>query len=308
MLHRFATKAVNRIERSRQWRALTRADHIEFADDREASLRGGDFGQLRLCLVSMGGHRVVQGRTAEMAAAAPALKFLFQEEGVATLRQGGLENRIQGGQWCAIRKDIPYEIDAPAHSRQLSVTLPCEMVPGPRRGAQWWRQPRSYLRGAAQILHASASASVLAGNGLSKAHCERLGMQLAEMVEMTLCSDLQELLPDVREERRRAVLEFIDCHLAEPEFGVGDIAREFGCSSRTIHKLFEGEAHTVARTIWERRLERCRDDMADPSITGRSITEIAHHWGFGDSQHFSRAFKARYGITPREYRALHLLH
>jgi len=308
MLHCFTTSAASRGERSRQWCALTRAAHVEFADDREASLRGGDFGLLRLCVVSMGRHRVVQGHTSESPSPAPALKFLFQEQGVATIRQGGLENRVQSGQWCAIRKDIPYEIDAPDHSRQLCITLPCNLVPGPRRGAQWWRQPRSYLRGAAQILHASASASILSGGRLSRANCEQLGAQLAQMVDMTLHCDAQELFPDVREERRRAILEFIDSHLAEPELSVGEVARAFGCSSRTIHKLFEGEPHTVARAIWERRLERCRDDMVDPSIASRSITEIAHLWGFSDSQHFSRAFRARYGISPREYRALHMVH
>ncbi|MBN9507000.1 MAG: helix-turn-helix domain-containing protein [Altererythrobacter sp.] len=307
MLHRFATHAMNRTERSRQWCALTRADHVEFADDREASLRGGDFGQLRLCLVSMGSHRVVQARPAKASGGAPALKFLFQEEGNATVRQGGLENRIQAGQWCAIRKDIGYEIDAPGPSRQLSLTVPCELVPGQRRGIQWWRRPRGYLRGAAQILHASASASVLSGGSLSQKNCEQLGGQLAQMVEMTLCSDTQDSFPDLREERRRAVLEFIDDRLAESGLDVGQIAHEFGCSSRTIHKLFEGEAHTVGRAIWERRLERCRHDMIDPSLASRSITQIAHHWGFSDSQHFSRAFKARFGITPREYRTLYIL-
>jgi len=307
MLHRFATNAVNRLERSRQWCALTHADHVEFADDREASLRGGDFGQLRLCLVSMGSHKVAQACTAEASAGVPMLKFLFQEEGNATVRQGGLENRVQAGQWCAIRKDISYEIDAPSHSRQLSLTVPCELVPGPRRGIQWWRQSRSYLRGAAQILHASSSASVLSGGGLSQRNCEQLGGQLAQMVEMTLGSDSQDSFPDLREERRRAVLEFIDSRLAEPDLGVGQIAHEFGCSSRTIHKLFEGEAHTVGRAIWERRLGRCRHDMIDPSLASRSITEIAHHWGFSDSQHFSRAFKSRFGITPREYRTLYIL-
>lgn len=307
MLHRFSTKAASRIERGRQWSALTRAELVEFADDREASLRGGDFGKLRLCVVSMGSHRVVQSRRAELTRSALTLKFLFQEYGEATIRQGDIENRIQSGQWCAVRKDLPYEIDAPSHSRQLSITLPSELVPVSGRDARWWQQPRTYLRGAAQVLHASASASVLSADGLSQVNCERLGVQLAQMVEMTLSSGSEELVPDIRAERRRAVLEFIDRHLAEPDLCVAEIAQAFGCSSRTIHKLFEGEVTTAARLIWDRRVERCRDDIVDPAIARRTITEIAHHWGFGDSQHFSRAFKLRFGVTPREYRAAHFL-
>jgi AraC-like DNA-binding protein len=33
-----------------------------------------------------------------------------------------------------------------------------------------------------------------------------------------------------------------------------------------------------------------------------SIAQIASHWGFADSSHFSRLFKAHYGRSPREYR------
>jgi AraC-like DNA-binding protein len=113
---------------------------------------------------------------------------------------------------------------------------------------------------------------------------------------------------DVREGRRRAIFEHIDRNLADPELGIGSIARAFGISSRTIHKLFEGEAQTAARLIWDRRLERCREEMADPAMASRSITEIAHLWGFSDSQHFSRAFKQRFGVTPRDYRNLFAMH
>ena len=36
------------------------------------------------------------------------------------------------------------------------------------------------------------------------------------------------------------------------------------------------------------------------------ITEIAFRWGFNDSAHFSKAFRAEFGQSPRAYRALHL--
>jgi AraC-like DNA-binding protein len=33
-----------------------------------------------------------------------------------------------------------------------------------------------------------------------------------------------------------------------------------------------------------------------------SISEICFRWGFNGSAHFSRAFKDRYGVSPRDYR------
>lgn len=308
MLRTFSTKAANRLERSRQWCAATRAEQVVFEDDRPASLRGGEFGAIQLCLAAMGRHRVIQSSPAESLGVTPRLKFLFQDEGSATVRQGGRANTLQAGQWCAIRKDLGFEIDAPAFSRQFAITVPCETLPGPRRGTDWWRQPRSFQRGPAQILHACASATLMADGLLADIDREQMGAQLADLLAMMLRRDDSEIIPDIREERRRAILGHIDAHLADPGLDVASIARAFGFSSRTVHKLFEGEAHTVARTIWDRRLERCREEMVDPGLAARSITEIAHFWGFSDSQHFSRAFRQRYGLTPREYRNMFPVH
>jgi len=308
MLQRFKTCAQSRMERSRQWCAVTHAQQIEFGDDRQASLRGGAFGALGLCIASMGSHRVVQARGSDFTPQKPMLKFLFQEEGMATVHQGERSNEIHAGQWCALRKDMPFIIEAPAHSRQLAVTVSCDVLPGLRRGIDWWRQPRSFVRGAGQILHASASAAILNGADLRREDRTLLGHQLTALLEMTVRVDTALPVPDLRVDRRRAILDYIDRNLADADLGVARIARAFGFSRRTIHKLFEGEALTVARLIWERRLERCRDEMADPAMAGRSITEIAHHWAFSDSQHFSRAFKQRFGLTPREYRNLHAIH
>lgn len=303
----FTTKASSRIERGRQWCAITQAPHIEFEDDREASIRGGEFGALRLCIVSMGRHRLILPDITDRRQP-PTMKLLFQEEGSATINQGGLSNALQPGQWCALRKDVPYRIDAPEQGRQFAVTVPCSLLSAPRWSLVRWRQPRSFLRGPAQILHASVAASVMTGNTLRLEDRELLGEQVARLVDMTIQADDLATTPDPRETRRRAILEFVDRHLADADLGIARIAREFGMSTRSIHKLFEGEAHTIARAIWDRRLERCREEMVDPALTRRSITEIAHLWGFSDSQHFSRAFKQRFGLTPREYRNLFSLH
>ncbi|MBO9574538.1 MAG: helix-turn-helix domain-containing protein [Sphingobium sp.] len=307
MLQTFTTRASNRLERSRQWQAATLAEPVEFEDDRQASLRGGDFGPLVLCIVSMGRHRVIRGET-DRAKAPPALRFIFQEEGSATIHQGGRGNQIHAGQWCALRTDMSFRIEAPEQSRQLVIALPCTLVPPPRKAIDWWRRPRSFLRGPAQILHASATASIMTGTCLTDTDRDQLGAQIAILVDMTLRAEDPGPAPGTRESRRRAILDHIDRNLADPDLGISGIARAFSLSPRTIHKLFEGEAQTVARVIWDRRLERCREEMTDPAMAARSITEIAHLWGFSDSQHFSRAFKQRFGLTPRDYRNLFALH
>ncbi|WP_336980844.1 helix-turn-helix domain-containing protein [Altererythrobacter fulvus] len=308
MLKVFSTRAGSRLERSRQWLAFTGADRVEIDDDREASIRGSDFGPVRLCQASLGRHRIAQAPRFDREGEEAALKFFFQEEGSTRLRQHGREIEIRPGQWCALRKDLPYEFEAPGHSRQLTITLPCEALAAPRPGFQWWGLPRSYRSGAVQVLHATASAAVMTGAELSGHESDLIGRQVVQLLELAVRAGDRALPPDMKERRRAAALDFIERNLADPALGVPLIAHALGCSSRTLHKLFEGEANTVARIIWNRRLDRCRSELTDPAFAARSITEIAHYWGFSDSQHFSRAFKARFGRTPRECRALAVLH
>jgi AraC-like DNA-binding protein len=58
----------------------------------------------------------------------------------------------------------------------------------------------------------------------------------------------------------------------------------------------------VAGWIRERRLERCRRALLDPALRHWSVSAIAAHWGFVDAAHFSRVFRAAYGLPPAEYR------
>ena len=52
----------------------------------------------------------------------------------------------------------------------------------------------------------------------------------------------------------------------------------------------------------QRRLERCRRDLADPALAARPVAAIAARWGFPSAAEFSRAFRAAHGMPPGEYR------
>ena len=43
-------------------------------------------------------------------------------------------------------------------------------------------------------------------------------------------------------------------------------------------------------------------DLTDPRYNGRAVSQIAFANGFEDAAHFSRAFKGRFGRTPRDWR------
>ncbi len=98
------------------------------------------------------------------------------------------------------------------------------------------------------------------------------------------------------------VQNYIISNLTDPGLTPGTIASSNGITPRYLHHLFEDVGASVSAWIKERRLERCRDDIHCSVATGRSITDIALSWGFNDLSHFSKAFKAQFELSPRDYR------
>ncbi len=96
---------------------------------------------------------------------------------------------------------------------------------------------------------------------------------------------------------------FIEEHLSDPGLGPAEIAAAADISVRHLHRLFSNGGSTLGDCIRERRLEQCRNDLANPRLGSKTITEIAFLWGFSDSAHFSRSFRRQFGICPRNFRA-----
>jgi AraC-like DNA-binding protein len=104
----------------------------------------------------------------------------------------------------------------------------------------------------------------------------------------------------------RRIKSYVQARLNDPALSPASIAAAAGVTPRYLHRLFEAEEESIGRWIWSARLERCRRDLIDPALAGRSVTDIAFAWGYNDLAHFSRSFRARYGDSPRAYRARHL--
>ncbi|HZU64644.1 MAG TPA: helix-turn-helix domain-containing protein [Novosphingobium sp.] len=111
---------------------------------------------------------------------------------------------------------------------------------------------------------------------------------------------------DIGRSRAKAQLhrirQAIEALLGEPELTLAQVAEESGVSPRYLQKLFAAEGLNFTFYLRLRRLERCRLELASPIYAGLSISQISFNWGFNGSSHFSRAFRAQYGLSPRAYR------
>ncbi|MDE2505426.1 MAG: acetamidase/formamidase family protein [Burkholderiales bacterium] len=98
------------------------------------------------------------------------------------------------------------------------------------------------------------------------------------------------------------VCRFIDAGLSDATLSLAGVAAHERVSERLVQKLFEGLGLSFTTYLRQRRLERCRADLANRQYGHLSIADIGFRWGFNDPAHFSHCFRDRYGQSPRQYR------
>jgi AraC-like DNA-binding protein len=134
----------------------------------------------------------------------------------------------------------------------------------------------------------------------------RLAGNVLDLLGTVLTERLDCAPPDPDSAHRALMLQitaFIEDHLGEADLTPAQIAAAHHISLRQLHKLFHAGGTTVAGYIRQRRLEHCGHDLRDPRRSARPVAAVGARWGYPDPAHFSRLFKASYGMGPRDYRA-----
>ncbi len=138
------------------------------------------------------------------------------------------------------------------------------------------------------------------------ASAARLCTVMMDLVTMAVAERAgQAEAPPAQAQERTLLLRihaFIEQHLGDTDLAPALVAAAHHVSLRYLHRLFETEDTTVAAWIRQRRLERCRRDLADPALGTVPVSAVAARWGLPDSAHFSRLFRRTYGMPPAEYR------
>lgn len=122
-----------------------------------------------------------------------------------------------------------------------------------------------------------------------------LATSLAPSVEM-----LGLARPSIEVALLRQIRQFMEAHLTEQDMGAARICAHFRISRSTLYRLFEVEGGVLSY-LQDRRLVRIHALLA--SHTQRCyLGRLASDFGFKSATHFSRAFRAKFGYSPRETR------
>lgn len=318
MTHLLSTDAVSRDQRLAYWTDMICNVYVQLECD---AVRpgdrgdGGDFeGSIRQHALPGLGMSVVISRaqkvmrTPRHIAASSDDCFLvsIQARGQGVVRQDGRDAVLGAGDFALYDSTRPYELLFDQPFEQIVLKLPGERL-------------RSELRDTEALTATTVSGREGAGHlllGMIRTLREDFdalqpasALAVAHGVQNILVAGLQTLpaahapaLSNLTAYHLGRVKQRIDEQLADPTLSVRTLAAQLGMSVSHIHRVFKSEPLTPSQYIWERRLDACSRDLLEPRLAGRPVGEIAYGRGFNDAAHFSRAFRERFGCSPREWR------
>ena len=200
-----------------------------------------------------------------------------------------------------LRETTAPPVDAPGSDRALrsvpedQLGLPADVV---RAAGTRLRESPLY-----ELVHDHLVRVVELGDAMSgDPGAAALGTATTELVRALLVSAAARPLPEFREPTLATrVLAYTRQHATDPGLTPAAIADAHNVSVRQLYKACAGAGVRLEQWLIEQRLEAARAELVAPSGRRRSIAATARACGFADPSHFTRRFRAAYGMTPREW-------
>lgn len=309
---RFSTEGIHPRERLSYWREVATRGYVEHdvrLDD-EFSFNGAieiaTLPGLVMASYESDGARIRRPEKYAARADNDDLLLTLQFSGEVHVSQDGRENVINQRMLYLLDPLRPFDVTLKGQNRNLTVKVPRANLEA-RVGltADMTAIPiapssaiATLAMGFIELLPQQAMAlDTISGLKVAEQSLDLLALTIAahKGVEGTTMSSPRA----VARMRVKAIVERL---LIEPGLKPERIATEAGISVRYANALLAEEGTSLERYLNERRLQRCRCALEDVHQQHRSIGEIAYNWGFSDLAHFSRRFKARYGMTPTAFR------
>lgn len=227
----------------------------------------------------------------------------FQLRGHAIMEQEEHQAALSAGDITFIDASKPCNFTYQESSRQLSLVLPRSYV---EQHLRFIQLPCAQRIGADNIV-AKLSQQLVLGSmqnpQMNKIESEAVLNAVATLLQPALAG--QDEGHDVHERSFTRSLMFIDKHIQSEQLRPEWIASEIGVSVRSLYRMFARKGLVVAQYIKNRRLDLCAQALRQVKER-QKLGNIGYDWGFADHSHFSTAFKARFGVSPSEYRKQYL--
>ncbi len=236
---------------------------------------------------------------------APPLVVTFHAHGRGAVRYGQTGCEFAEGDVAVADRAQPFTFDLREDFELLMLEIPRERILG--------RLGRARMQLPAVLGATIAAASVRPLMRTLTLHFEQIGeadlisaeLAVSELIVAALLGEVrlkEDGATQTQAAHFRRVTSAIEVRLADPDLSMAAVAAQEALSQRYIQKLFELQDTTFSDYVRQRRLDRTRLDLSDPRHANIGVADIAFRWGFRDPAHFSRAFSAAYGVSPRAFR------
>jgi AraC family transcriptional activator of tynA and feaB len=217
--------------------------------------------------------------------------------------QDGRVADLAKGDFLIVDGARPFELEFRRPFEQVSLMLPHDLLAPYLAAPTEATAVRVTSASGVGGLVSAALRSLAFGSGSFDRHAARaVADQLAGLISLAVGTVQARPRSASRGLLLQSALDEVERSLGDPDLSPSLVARRIGVSTRYLHQLFADRGPSFGRWVLIRRLERCHRDLADPARAHWTIGDLACHHGFIDPSYFARAFKARYGLTPRERR------
>jgi AraC family transcriptional regulator, positive regulator of tynA and feaB len=307
----YSTRSVHKRERVEYWQHLCCRTYAELdlapRDHRnfEGELRRSFAGPFSFAKVSSSAASVTRSEEHVTDASSHRFEIFLTLQGESASLHNGQRAMLSPGDFTLVDLSLPYRFEFDNVCSAVSIGMPKSVfghyLPAP---GQYLGKAMSGLTGVNRV--ASVMINCLCDQVQSGALCE-LGPAMVRGVLDVLATAYMSVSATAPESatasaRRVQIRAYIEANLRDPRLTPRSIAAALGISPRYLRLLFSQEDETILRYVSRRRLEEAMRELNSSAWRGTNITEIAYHWGFGDAAQFSRAFRERFGVSPRRYR------
>ncbi|MFS8198133.1 helix-turn-helix domain-containing protein [Streptomyces sp. CWNU-52B] len=314
----FSTGVVEAPERFGLWEEATAQSHMrnrlrsDEQDDFRAGMRLLDLGDLQVSALAY--PHLGMARTEKLIRQSDpeVYQINYLAGGAGVVCSNRYDAVLRTGDLVVMDSSSPYHGDVRADPdtwSHVTLQLPRELLPVPERAMRRLLavpiDGRSGMGGvfARWLADLNARAAEFTPADVPALASVTLDL-LASAVSRCLETEAS-LSPEIRRTALRAQISaFVEERLADPALTPRAIADAHHLSVRRLQQLLAEDDTSPAAWIRHRRLERCRRDLGNPGLNRRPVHVIAARWGFTDPTHFSRLFRAVYGLPPRDFRNL----
>jgi AraC-like DNA-binding protein len=261
-------------------------------------------GPLIAFALETGPHRVEWNPRTRDRSSESFLRVRFQRTGSSTVQVDDGNVYTHPGEWSVVDGSRDHAIVNEVDASTISLQIPRSQLSDREFDvARRMRGPFATAGGISHLLYHCLRLAIEDLDDARDSTDQELGQSMLDMFRIMLNDyDQARTRPTMRDTAGSRIRAFIRRNLADPDLSVEMIASAMKCSRRYVHKVFEG-GETVSQYIWTQRLEGCRLRLSDAECRPGTLTELAFEFGFRSSAHFSRAFRAKHGVTPSQFRA-----